>query len=82
MAANPKIAVPDVPGMVRALVLNCSQWLHLRTGGEYTMLLGGMAKSDVREGDAVVVYVNKVGQVCVRAHEEFHDGRFRRTDVD
>lgn len=61
-------------------ILHIARWRHVRSQRPYTMLAGAIAQGDIREGQAVVVYAGQNSDLHVRAHEEFHDGRFEREE--
>lgn len=50
---------------------------HNKTGREYTVIATGLLESDL---SPVVIYKNAQGQVWVRPHAEFNDGRFTCID--
>lgn len=71
-----KIAV-DIPGMLVRLVIQATRMRHKTRGTHYFTLFTAKAQSDIKEGDAVVIYCDaRTGQVQARKYDEFHDGRF------
>ena len=64
-----------------ALPLIVARFRHKKRGTHYLTMTTAKAQSDIREGDAVVVYADaRTGQVQVRKYDEFHDGRFESVE--
>ena len=73
----------DLEWLSRPLIVLLSRFRHVKTQGEYTVLLGARVSASTRplvEGDSVVLYIDHLGRGHVRLHEEFHDGRFEGMD--
>ena len=67
-----------VPGMLRTLVLNLSRFRHLKRNSQYWIVGTARAQSDIKEGDSVTVYADKIGTLHVREYNQFHDGRYEK----
>lgn len=55
-----------------------SKYRHKKRGGIYNYISHASVQAEhpIKEGDKVVVYTGENGQMWVRPHHEFHDGRF------
>ena len=63
--------VPDMP------VQTGIKYRHNKTGGIYRVIATGLIEADLTPA---VVYKNDLGQVWIRPHAEFNDGRFTCID--
>jgi hypothetical protein len=55
-----------------------ARYRHLKSGGEYTVLLTGKLEAT---GEDVVIYQSETSQIWVRPLAEFVDGRFQPVGV-
>lgn len=67
--AAPTPPSPPAPAM--------GEWVHIKTGGSYTLIARGMLESN---REPVVIYRGKDDRVWVRPEAEFMDGRFERIE--
>ena len=73
--------VTGLPGL-RQLILRVSQWRHVKRGRTYTVIGQAYVRGALSEeqGHMAIVYADPAGTLNVREWNEFHDGRFERTD--